>query len=62
MNRWAPGIAALVAAAIYLPSLGNGFALDDQGQLAEEVEFFGLELRARPLDCLAGVRVEVLGR
>lgn len=35
MTRWAPILAALVAAFVYLPSLGNGFALDDVGDIVE---------------------------
>lgn len=35
MKRWSPVLAALIATAIYLPSLGNGFALDDQGDIVE---------------------------
>jgi protein O-mannosyl-transferase len=35
VTRWAPVLAALLAAVAYAPSLGNGFALDDQGDIVE---------------------------
>jgi len=35
VRRWAPVISALIAATIYIPSLGHGYALDDQGDIVE---------------------------
>ena len=40
-SRTALAVAAALAVVVYLPSLGNGFALDDTGDLVENTAVHG---------------------